>query len=159
MWEPRRLATLWAFTAYYRDSFTLTFTNVYDSHITWTDLSLNNTIKLHRPAVMLIFKRFKRTSLWAARLSVIMHLLFVFVSWSIKLTSLNKLRQISSHPTHEMSPVLVVIERIWPQDAFRIISMPVCPFYNDSMGWNDSLDSPDNPTKNISFVLNQRTSR
>jgi hypothetical protein len=28
MWEPRRLTTLWAFTAYYRDSFTF-FTLVF----------------------------------------------------------------------------------------------------------------------------------
>jgi hypothetical protein len=27
MWEPRRLTTLWAFTAYYRDSFYLTVYN------------------------------------------------------------------------------------------------------------------------------------
>jgi hypothetical protein len=26
MWEPQRLTTLWAFTAYYRDSFTFTLT-------------------------------------------------------------------------------------------------------------------------------------
>jgi hypothetical protein len=28
MWEPRRLTTLWAYTACYRDNFTFTFTYV-----------------------------------------------------------------------------------------------------------------------------------
>jgi hypothetical protein len=30
MWEPRRLTTLWASTAYYRDSFTFTFYKLND---------------------------------------------------------------------------------------------------------------------------------
>lgn len=65
-----------------------------------------------------------------------MHLLFVFVSWSIKLTSLNKLKQISSHPTHEMSPVfLLCVQQCYWTDLVAgcvLYHMGVCPCYHGS---------------------------
>jgi hypothetical protein len=35
MWEPRRLTTLWSFTACYRDSFTFTFIQVHLFVLKW----------------------------------------------------------------------------------------------------------------------------
>jgi hypothetical protein len=40
MWEPRRLTTLWAFTASYRDSFTFFFTDISTESIRSIDVNL-----------------------------------------------------------------------------------------------------------------------
>lgn len=56
--------------------------------------------------------------------------------WSIKLTSLNKLRQISSQPTHEMSPVfLLCVQQCYWTDLTAgcvLYHMGVCPCYHGS---------------------------
>lgn len=104
-------------------------------------------MKLHRPAVMLVFKR---ASLWAA---CFCHYASAFcLCLLIDRTKLIEQTQANIFASNSRDVARLVMERIWLQGPFYIISMTVWPFY-DSMRWHDSVDSPDNLTKNISFVL------